>query len=280
MLKRNPSLIKLSLIVSVYFSQNKLDFLHSLLKRYSKYSEDVLASLQIIIVDDGSPTPITIPENLNMNILLLRIEDDIQWNQAGGRNLGVAYAKSDKILLTDLDHEFPEQTLRHLINKSNPTRKIYKFNRVGNNGKRMSSGANIFYLSRSRFLKYNGYDEEFCGHYGFEDTWFYKWQRFHGSMSKYLNSKYFVKLRIDDCSQNEHTLVRDASFNKIVFERKKEENKKYGGDFGHSKTFLNFKWKIEKDLYRDCQNVQITENRWWLRLWYLRWPFGDNGIFG
>lgn len=31
------------------------------------------------------------------------------------RNLEVTYAPSDKVLMTDLDHEFPEETLRYMV---------------------------------------------------------------------------------------------------------------------------------------------------------------------
>ena len=80
-----------------------------LLRRYASYSGDLLDRLQFLIVDDGSPIPVTLPADLDLNVLLLRIPGDVPWNHAAARNLGAVYARSDKLLLTDVDHEFPQE---------------------------------------------------------------------------------------------------------------------------------------------------------------------------
>jgi len=54
-----------------------------------------------VLVDDGSPTPVTLPPDLDLNVLFLRIPDDVPWNHAAARNLGAVYARSDKLLLTE-----------------------------------------------------------------------------------------------------------------------------------------------------------------------------------
>lgn len=94
----------------------------------SHTSFDVVSKIQFIIVDDCSPVKYEI-ENYNLNITWLRITDDIPWNQGGARNLGVTHAKSDKIIITDLDHILPEETLKHLVKKSNPGRDFFKIYR-------------------------------------------------------------------------------------------------------------------------------------------------------
>ena len=64
----------------------------------------------------------TDPPDLPLNLTWIRIREDIAWNQPGARNLGAVYAKSDKILITDLDHEFPEATLRALERRGHRVR--------------------------------------------------------------------------------------------------------------------------------------------------------------
>jgi len=63
----------------------------------------LLDVIEFIIIDDGSPLHYEIPE-FNLNLRWIKINENIKWNQAGARNLGVLSAKSDKF--TDLDHVF------------------------------------------------------------------------------------------------------------------------------------------------------------------------------
>ena len=90
--------IELSYVVPVYFNTGNTSALADLLRTYAGYDSALLDRLQFIIVDDCSPTPPEIPADIDLNILLLRINEDIAWNQPGARNLGITYARSDKML--------------------------------------------------------------------------------------------------------------------------------------------------------------------------------------
>ncbi|MGM0439645.1 MAG: glycosyltransferase family A protein [Chlamydiota bacterium] len=274
-LKPDFSLLKLSVVIPVYFNQAESNSLTSLLEDYSQYPADILDYIQFVIVDDGSPIPVKIPHDLNLNVSLFRIEKDIPWNQAGARNLGITFARADKVLLADLDHDFPVETLREMIKIKNPGRTFYKMRRMTSSGHPLRSHATTFLLSRGQFLKYYGFDEEFAGNYGCEETWFYKWQRYHGTRFLYLNSKCVARGRDVDREKAYHTLVRDSSYNKVIAQRKKQECQHFGRDAGHSRLFLNFPWKFANEVYRSSDTAVHKEDHWWFRRWYLRWLFGE-----
>ena len=102
-ISRNYSHIKLSYVTHFYCDQNDINSVLNLLKTYEKYDPDLLDEL--IIIDDGSPLHYEIP-NFNINLRWIKINENIKWNQAGARNLGVLSAKSDKFIITDLNHVF------------------------------------------------------------------------------------------------------------------------------------------------------------------------------
>ena len=100
--------------------------------------------IQFVIVDDGSPVPVKIPGGLDLNILLLRINENIRWNQAGARNLGVIYSRNDKVLATDLDHEFPPETLQHIVDLPRLKRNIFRLHRLDAQNRSISPPPNIW----------------------------------------------------------------------------------------------------------------------------------------
>jgi hypothetical protein len=266
----DSSHIKLSYITHFYFNQGDTSTLTDLLRRYAEYPADILDHLQFVLVDDGSPAKVEIPEDLNLNVLLLRINEDIPWNQPGARNLGVTCARSDKIVLTDLDHEFPAETLREMIRRKNPGRTMYKVRRYDTSGRRRSTHSNTFFMSRGRFMKLYGYDEEFSGHYGCDDTTFWRWQRNHGTRSLYLPRFCRVVDRDVDREKAYHTLQRDLSHNRPIAARKKAAWRQYGADAGHSRQFLRFTWSVVLDRHRQTALPVPPRNRWWAWTWWLR----------
>ncbi len=263
--------IKLSYVVPCFLNQENHDSLHELLTKYTTYDSSVIDRIQFVIVDDCSPTPISLPNDIDLNIILLRIETDKPWNQGGARNLGVTYSRSDKVIATDLDHEFPEQTLRHIIESPPQKNKMYKPQRIHWNGSNLSPHPNTFIMSRSRFLKFYGVDEEFSGEYGYEDGFFYRWQRYNGTRFSYMSKKYPIYVRKLDQEHSYHTLERDKTKNKNLLARKKMEISEYGPDGGHSRKYLNFTWKIAEDRQRAHSSWTPPQNHLWKKLFWLRW---------
>lgn len=247
----DKSHIGLSYITHFYLDQKSPDVVLDLLRRYERYSPEVLDRMQFVVVDD------------------------IPWNQGGARNLGMVYAASDKVLLTDIDHEFPEATLAKMLRMRECGRDFFKIYRTDPvSGKLRHGHSNTFLLSRARFLRLYGYDEEFCGHYGAEDYRFVKFQKYHGSRQRYLPKKYRCIPRADiDRNDAYHGLQRDLTQNTPIDARKEYEIKQYGDDAGHSRMFLRFRWEVLMDRSRVVHVVR-KKNRLWQKLWYWRWLVG------
>jgi hypothetical protein len=261
--------IALSYVVPCYFNKQDSSSLDALLRQYAGYSADVLDRIQFVIVDDGSPVPAVIAEDLDLNILLLRIGVDIPWNQPGAHNLGVVMARSDKVLMTDLDYAFPETTLRALIERPSPGTTMYRIGLRTPDGTPRKRHCNTFFCSRARVLRFYGYDESFSGHYGYDDTMFWRWQRYHGTRFRHLPRRiYGTERRVDY-----HTLVRDESHNRAIAERKRREMREHGPDAGHSRAFLRFPWEVVLDRARRTPAPSPQPNRWWGRTWWWRMIF-------
>jgi glycosyltransferase involved in cell wall biosynthesis len=273
-IKTDWSGIELTYITHFYLNQGSPDAIMRLLRRYEQYSPEVLDRLHFVIVDDGSPLDYDIPA-LNLNITWLKINEDIRWNQPGARNLGAMYAKSDKILLTDLDHEFPEDTIRAMIEAGPCGRNIYKiYRRDPETGRRRKGHSNIFFMSRARLFRHWGYDEEFSGHYGSDDFRFIKYQKAQGSRLRYFDSDYTCIKREDiDRTREYHSLSRDLSYNTPVDARKKFEMNLFGHEAGHSRMFLDFTWTKMYEHRREI-HIERTVDRAWKRLWIWRWLVG------
>ncbi len=270
--RRSFAHIGLAYITHFYANQSKNTAVAELLARYANYDPALLDRIHFVIVDDGSPLQ-SDPPDLPLNLTWIRIREDIAWNQPGARNLGAVYAKSDKILITDLDHEFPEATLRALVERSSPGKRIRKFWRRKPDGSFYECHPNTFFLSRARFLELYGYEEEFCGAYASDDTRFIKYQKVHGSLVNYLPKDCWCFEREIDRKRGYHSLARDHSINTTVDSRKRLELEHFGPATGHSRMFLNFTWDILVQRWREVDPV-FKRRPWWKTFQALRqiWP--------
>ncbi len=262
--------ISLSYVIPMYFDQQNTDTLNDLLRMYADYEPQLLDRLQFVLVDDCSPVPVSIPTDINLNLLLLRIKEDIKWNQGGARNLGVVYSRSDKVLATDIDHYFSRETLKHVMGMPRLGKKIYRMRRKNIDGDYTKPHPNTFLMSRGRFIELYGVDEEFSGFYGCEDGMFWRWQRYNGTRFRYLDNKYASLLRKVDRHKSYHTLERDTRHNTELKNRKKEEWRQLGPWGGHSRQFLKFTWDIVEDRKREGKTWQPPENLLWKKLWFVR----------
>lgn len=269
--------IRLSVVIHYYFDQSSPQTLIDLLRRYESFAPDLLDVIQFVVVDDGSPLVFEIPE-FDLNLHWLRITENIRWNQGGARNLAVVHAKSDKIVMSDLDHEFSEATLRALVKRGNPGRTIYKFRRF-NPMKNINRGPhpNIFFLSRARFLRLYGYDEEFGGEYGYEDLRFCKWHKYHGTWFRTLPKSILCIMRKDvDLEKSYHSLTRDLTRNHELDVRKHNEVLHWGEEAGHSRMFLQFPFETVRVRHRSNRGVPRPRRRWFKHFWWLRTVLGTH----
>ena len=223
-------------IVTAYDTTGEWFFLNQTLRQYSTYSKTVLQGIHFIVVDDCSPVPVRFDEDYNLNVTVLRIDDDIDWNQGGARNLGVDQAHTERVLLTDMDCLYPETTLYNTLHAHLAPQEICRFKRTTTISGKLDPHINSFLMHRKQYLAVGGVDEEFSGHYGYEDQFFLQQQKRHGA-SVTVAPDYLVMLT------NAHTAVqatdpcgasRDLSRNRKLLEGKR----------AHSGLFINFTWNI------------------------------------
>jgi hypothetical protein len=137
---------------------------------WATYPPELQAQLSVIVVDDGSPTSPAVwpPSPAVASFRLFRTEVDVRWNWLFCRNLGASVATTEWMLLTDIDHVLPVETLRWLVrtDKLEP-RIVYRFSRVdAPHNTPYKPHPNTWLLTRNMFDKVGGYDERFSGYYG------------------------------------------------------------------------------------------------------------------
>lgn len=132
--------------------------------------DDLKARLRYIVVDDGSPQDPAVKPDRNLGLggfALYRIDVDVRWNWIACRNLAVAKAKTDWVLMTDIDHMLPEATLRRVLDGPLHAKRAYRFSRVDDpDMKPYKPHPNSWLMTRAAFDRMGGYDERFSGFYG------------------------------------------------------------------------------------------------------------------
>jgi len=118
------------------------------------------------VVDDGSPDNPAKPPDTPLGIKsfrLFRMEVDVPWNQDACRNLAVDQADDGWLLLTDMDHLVPIQTLRHVVFGDLDDGMVYQFTRVSEPEMQpYKPHPNSWLMTKSTYLKTGGYDERFA----------------------------------------------------------------------------------------------------------------------
>lgn len=259
--KRNYGHLRLAVATHFYCNQRTIDTVTSLLEEYARYPADVLDRTQFVVVDDGSPISYAIPA-LDLNLTWLKVNQDIRWNQAGARNLAMLYARSNNVIISDVDYSFPPHTLRWLIGRNAHHRRFYRFFRKRADGSLRRGHPNIFYLSRARFFQLFGTDEEFAGGYGAEDVRFVRNFKNHGTVQLHLPKQYHCNERAPDRSESYHSLVRELSFNTGADTRKRMEAEYFGADFSHSRSGFNFTWTVLADYERKSGFTPALDRGW------------------
>lgn len=133
---------------------------------WSAYPAELRQHLSVIVVDDGSPEPATLPSASPFSLRLFRIGIDLPWNWLAARNIGAHYAPDGWMLLTDMDHVVPVETVARLIHGQHDPRVVYVFQRQEHTGAMVPPHSASFFLTRELFWAIGGYDEELSGRYG------------------------------------------------------------------------------------------------------------------
>ena len=102
---------------------------------WAEYPAAIKAHLHIVVVDDCSPKGARLSakhvrETGVASLRLYRLTKKKRWNWLACRNLGATQAATDWLLLTDIDHVVPAQTLQRVIAGELESRAVYRFKRV------------------------------------------------------------------------------------------------------------------------------------------------------
>lgn len=153
---------------------------------------------RVIIVDDCSPEPLKSLESVEV----YRIDTDIPWNQPGARNLGFSLSEG-WVICADIDHLVTKENIDDLLKLDKEKGAIYYL------GREDEPGWNLYLVHKDDFEKVGGYDEDFCGHYGYDDTLFNMMAKRKLKVVEVRNikAKVFAK-------ESSSKLERDTTFNR------------------------------------------------------------------
>lgn len=160
---------------------------------------------EFMFVDDGSKEPLKCDW-----ATVLRIEKDIAWNQPQANNLAFKTLKKGYVLRMDLDHWFTLEDLQKISDIRLEHKQIMFFSRI-QNSKPIRRHPNIFLCRVEDILNAGGYNEYYCGNYGYDDK----------ELMRRLKHKGFRFLYSDiDCNVEQFgvKLKRDTTINKRRYE--------------------------------------------------------------
>jgi len=164
--------------------------------------------LKTVIVDDCSKEPLGPLDGVKV----VRVTDDIKWNQPGARNLGF-HISDGWILCADIDHLVTKENMEQLEKTELKRGCVYYLGREDTNS------VNIYVIHKDDFEKIGGYDEDFCGNYGYDDIHFYNKcvRLLEVHELRHIKAKVYAK---ESSSEG----VRDSTHNLEVIKRKGVES--------------------------------------------------------
>jgi hypothetical protein len=231
---------RLSLISHYY---NHPEMVAAQLTYWESLPPDFLAEVEFVLVDDGSEQPAQFrPTSLDLKVF--RITTDIAWNQTGARNLGTFNATGRWGLYFDIDQKLSAEPLAHVmrvLDQADPMTMFYfkSKNITDIDGTSMPFHVNTILVQLANFKAYGMYDEDFAGHYGYDDLYMPQvWERQGGRRAVLNDAEYFEDLRFRTGNLN-----RDLSRNKALAEQKLAAGAK------NSPGVLRFAWepvRVEK----------------------------------
>jgi hypothetical protein len=153
-------------------------------RTWADYPPEVREALEVVLVDDGSPEPaadVPRPDGLPP-LRIYRVLEDIPWHQHGARNLAASEALGPWLLMTDMDHLVPGESLSALLTvlETASPKTVYTFRRLDapdltptvNERGEAKPHVNTFAIAKATFWAVGGYDED-CVGYG-TDSYFRK----------------------------------------------------------------------------------------------------------
>jgi len=159
-----PKLI--SVVMPFYDNPTMLRRHYEHFAKMARATKDVF---EFVVVDDGSPTTSATAvarDVVDFDLRIFRVQVDIPWHQHGARNIGAFHAIGKWLLLTDIDHLIPEETLES-VHCDLDERFAYTFaRRKWREKEDWKPHVNSFLVTHKNFWRSGGYDEDLCGLHG------------------------------------------------------------------------------------------------------------------
>jgi glycosyltransferase involved in cell wall biosynthesis len=203
----------LSVIVHVYNNQKAVN---DQAAQWNKW--DLGDDIELIFIDDCSAIPLDV-SHLPLTTRCFRILDDIPWNMPGAKNLGAQQAKGEWLFFYDADQFLDAQGLKKLVEqlKALPSNTLYRFNRFQLSDKSpLPVHQNCQVLKKIEYVKIGGYDEDFCGAYGHDDSYFERIWTFRKGKIAVLDEPFIL----DDGELATQNLSRDTHKNRVLRRKK------------------------------------------------------------
>lgn len=202
----------LTIITHVYNAQGPVDHQLALWKQYDPA---LLAQLEFLVIDDHSDTPLQVDKG-PLNLRLVRVDDDIDWNMPGCRNLAATLAGTEWMLFFDVDNVASETAIAKIVDALPrlDKQRLHVFRRT-EGGVDVEPHINSFLITRQGFWRAGGYDEDFSGHYGFEDVLFRMMWRKHVGTEVLLTDIAFEQMSFRTAG-----LDRDTTRNQALIQQR------------------------------------------------------------
>lgn len=225
-------------IVHPYFENNATLPLH--VEQWSKIPKN---QVELVIVDDHSGPnkgpDVSLLKDLQFPIKVFRVKNDILWNVTGARNLGAYYARGEQLIMSDFDLVVGAELISKLKTLDYTDNKVvyWPVMRKPDTEKTKNRFAkphcNSFVINRDVFWRMGGYDEDFAGGWGYEDS------HFHNILGKLFglknvildNSGYFIWL--DSAAHHPGTITigrKGHKKNETLYYYKAKQTKDFRSD--------------------------------------------------
>lgn len=147
-------------------------FIETQIAQWLYWPSNVSEHVEVIVVDDGSPKPLRSLHVSSVRLRQFRIDVDIRWNWLAARNIGAHHAAGEWLLMTDMDHIVPSETLGRVVFGRHDEKVVYAFKRFDHSsGELVNPHSASFLMTKAMFWKIGGYDEGLSGYYGSDGDW-------------------------------------------------------------------------------------------------------------